>query len=930
MKRLRLSMAAILAIVILPSATALAQETRQWDLRYSPQNTIPGRGRAIARDGDGAIYTAGFFNNGSNNDIMILKFTSAGVLDTTFGDNGIQTYNSGNVEEAYGIAVDADKNVYVTGLANNGANNDVIVLKYTPSGALDTTFSGDGVQTFDNGNADAGYSIAVDADKAIYIVGTASNGADNDILILKYTSAGALDATFSGDGKIVYNSGSNDEGKCVFVDSNKNVFVAGRSNAGGTYGALVMKYTSVGVLDNSFDFDGIQTYDTGGAGEEANAVAVDSLGNVYVAGSSNSLGIVIDALILMYDATGTLVNTFSGDGIQSYDSGNDDVANGVAVDASGNVYVVGTSTDPILGSTDVFILKFLPIGILTTTFSGDGIALYATADHDEGYGIVVDSAGNVYIAGTTEISIYSTNIVLCLKYSSWGGISTTISGRNLARANAVASDGNGNIYVAGYLWNDTSADFLIMKYTQAGALDTTFSGDGIQTYDNGGKSDYANGIAVDANGTVYVVGTSDFGGITSDIVVLKYTSSGDLDTTFNGTGIAIYDNASDDAGAAIALDSNGNAYIAGTSNFDILVLKYTSAGALDASFSGDGIQIYAGSGGGLDFGNAIAVDGNGNTYVAGEANNGTDSDIVVLKYTSSGALDTSFNSTGIRIHDSGGTDSGKAIAVDSSLNVYVAGDRGNDAVILKYTSSGSADTSFSGDGMQIYDTGVNESAKAILVDANGEIYVCGTIGNGSNLDFLLLNYKSDGTLDTNFDGDGVLVYDGELGSDYGGALAWNNAIYVTGGWNGTRAWTMKFAAVPDAPSNLSATTFSSTRIELSWKDNAISETGFQIEISYDGTTFREQGTVSTNGAAYSSMGLESGYTHYYRVRAYNDIGYSTYSNVASATTENDDDKRGFCYIGTSSADGNRWNLLIVAFALLAGFFLMRPIRVLLR
>lgn len=92
--------------------------------------------------------------------------------------------------------------------------------------------------------------------------------------------------------------------------------------------------------------------------------------------------------------------------------------------------------------------------------------------------------------------------------------------------------------------------------------------------------------------------------------------------------------------------------------------------------------------------------------------------------------------------------------------------------------------------------------------------------------------------------------------------------------------------VPAAPSNLTATRASNTRINLAWTDNANNETGFRIERSTNGGAFVEIGTVGANVTAVGNTGLRRRTTYTYRLRSYNSAGNSAYSNSATATTRN--------------------------------------------
>src|SRR5262249_58803442 len=89
---------------------------------------------------------------------------------------------------------------------------------------------------------------------------------------------------------------------------------------------------------------------------------------------------------------------------------------------------------------------------------------------------------------------------------------------------------------------------------------------------------------------------------------------------------------------------------------------------------------------------------------------------------------------------------------------------------------------------------------------------------------------------------------------------------------------------PPAPSNLTATTVSPSRIDLAWTDNSAYEQGFRLERSTDGVTFTLLVSLAVNATTYSNTSLSAGVTYSYRIRAYDSVNHSRYSNVASATT----------------------------------------------
>jgi hypothetical protein len=370
-----------------------------------------------------------------------------------------------------------------------------------------------------------------------------------------------------------------DNGRGIAVDGSGNIYVVGTSRANwgtpvnahvGSYDPFVAKLDSSGsLLWNTF---------MGATGEDRGyAIAVDGSGNVYVAGYSSATwgapvnahsgGVGYDAFATKLDSSGSLLwNTFMGS--SSYDYGN-----AIAADDSGNVYVAGeshatwgTPVNPHAGSSEAFAAKLNSSGsLLWNTFMG-------SSSYDDGYAITIDSSGNVYVAG------YSSD--------NWGTPVNPAAGSGEAFAAKLNSSGS-------LLWN-------------------TFMGA------TGEDRGYA--IAVDGSGNVYVAGYSSAtwgapvnahsGGVEEDAFAAKLDSSGSLVwNTFIGSARYYYD------GYAIAVDDIGNAYVAGYFEYlpvlNIFATKVDSSGSLlwNACM---GSSSY-------DWGYAIAVDDSGNVYVGGHS-----------------------------------------------------------------------------------------------------------------------------------------------------------------------------------------------------------------------------------------------------------------------------------------------------------------------
>ncbi len=392
------------------------------------------------------------------------------------------------------------------------------------------------------------------------------------------------------------------------------------------------------------------------ASDRANALVIDASGNVYVAGTSYS-GISWDFVTIKYDSLGQQI------WLARFNSPNDynDEAKAIAIDSLGNVYVTGNSVGsyPYINYATV---KYNSMGVMQwyDIYNGpNNLYDFATS-------IAVDTSGNVYVTGTSHVSNtqcdyatikYNTNGVRewVSRYSS-GPINTM----NYARA--LTLDNSGNVLVTGQsaVYNNNSrGDYATVKYSESGTEQwvAIYSGLG-----PGLGDDNAYSVVSDDSGNVYVTGASD-GPLENnwDYATVKYNSSG------VEQWVARYDfSGADDGATSIAIDNSRNVYVTGASygplenNWDYATVKYNSSGVEQW------VSRY--NVGGSDFANAIAVDAAGNVYVTGRIGD-SNADYGTLKYNSSG------NQEWVAIYNGTGNnaDVAKSIAVDASGNVFVTG-----------------------------------------------------------------------------------------------------------------------------------------------------------------------------------------------------------------------------------------------------------------
>ena len=677
-------------------------------IEFSGNDTVS----AIAIDSADNLYITGSTNadmgetNGGSSDIYVAKITPAGNLDTSFSSTGIAqlgsvTVSSGDPsggDSPKDIKVDNSGNVYIVGDTYGGSlgesrgggsyDDDAFVVKLQADGSLDTSFSTTGIAqlgsvtmgpTRASKDEDFNAMLLLDDGSVVALGDTDGNigneyGGDRDVFLAKFTPNGLLDSGFSTDGFVQLGhstlglgTSASEDVKGISVDSSGNIFIAGRTSGsvgesnGGRSDLFIAKYlSSNSKLDPSFGNNGVLQLGRTTIGDkslghdELYDFYIDSSGKMYLLVSTTSeIGDTksgfspsnFDVAVIKLNADGTPDTSFSSDGFFQFGSANTpgssasiERARDFEVDASGNIYIVADTTSDFEetngGSKDVLVLKLTSAGVPDNTFAGNGIfhfgdaTLGANADgDDEPFGIAIDGSGNVYVTGYTDGNLDETN--------------------------------------AG------SDDIFVIKLTSAGALDSTFAGNGIlqlgaTTFPSATGRDRTTSIIVNSSQEVFVsgetyssLGESNDG--QNDAFVMKLDSSGALDTSFATNGIFQLGNTSVpgdansyDAFNDLSFDASNNIIVAGSttssieepySNSDVMLVRLTSSGVLDPTFDTNGVVHFGRTSLGSDrvssdeYVSRIYIDNSGDIYLTGDAESNLGdfhvggSDPFVIKYT---------------------------------------------------------------------------------------------------------------------------------------------------------------------------------------------------------------------------------------------------------------------------------------------------------
>ena len=357
---------------------------------------------------------------------------------------------------------------------------------------------------------------------------------------------------------------SNDYATAIAIDGCGNVYVTGLSWDNTTF----EDYVTIKYYPNG-DTAWVRRYNgPGNAGDYPYAIAVDGSGNVYVTGGSGGGETGQDYATIKYcpDGDTAWVRRYTAPGNYA------DHASSIAVDSSGNVYVTGCISDNSGRNHDYATIKYNPSGDTAWVRIYDG----PINDYDDAYAISVDGSGNIYVTGGSVGSGTNSDYAT-VKYYPNGDTAWmrryNSPGNSEDWAVAMSVDGSGNVYVTGYSRIATNFDYATIKYYSNG--DTAW----VRSYNGPGDSDdYADAIAMDGSGNVYVTGRSVDSGIVQDYATIKYYPNGDTAWVrrYNGPGN------SDDGASAIAVDGSGNVYVTGGSmgsgpGYDYATIKYFQA-----------------------------------------------------------------------------------------------------------------------------------------------------------------------------------------------------------------------------------------------------------------------------------------------------------------------------------------------------------------
>jgi uncharacterized delta-60 repeat protein len=410
---------------------------------------------------------------------------SSGDLDPSFGSGGkvVSAFPTGPAQ-AQAVVVDGSGRLLVAGFADVDANPstesyDFAVVRYNADGSLDSTFGVGGRATVPIGvGHDIGRAVAVDSSGRIVVAGYANNGSNDDFALVRFNPDGTLDTSFGSGGKVTTAIGTyQDQAKGVAIDSSGKIIAAGSAWIDGNDDLALVRYNADGTLDGSFGSGGKVTTNIGAA-EVVNAVALDGVGRIVVAGNTYGGG-NSRSLVARYTATGAPDPSFGNGGIVTAATTTFDVWNALAIDPAGRIVAAG-NVQP--NGTDMALARYLPTGVLDTSFGLDGTVItdIGGGSVEFGNGLAVDGVGRIVVAGVTSYG--SINRFVLARYRPNGSLDPTFGfegkvitnfGTSQDQCNAATIDAVGRIVTVGYSWVDGGYKFAVARYLTNDAPELT-------------------------------------------------------------------------------------------------------------------------------------------------------------------------------------------------------------------------------------------------------------------------------------------------------------------------------------------------------------------------------------------------------------------------------------------------------------------------
>ncbi len=626
-------------------------------IAVTPVGLLDDQAHAVAMDGT-KVVVAGECEVSGSTDMCLVRFNGDGSLDATFGTGGKAVFALSNqLDGAYALAVIGGQ-VYAGGRCGT-APISFCVIRLTAAGALDATWAANGKLYQGVGTNQSRVTALAASGSRLLAAGECSNGANTDFCLLRIDSTGQPDATLNGNGIVILPMGAGEDRLTGLTLVGGSTYLSGNCDAGVRKVFCLVQLTETGGISGSFN-GGVPLLDPIGSTNAFGNGLAAGFSTLTMAGTCGEL-FTLDWCLTRYSLSGQRDSSLASTGLVVQDlrvyPGYDTPVS-LLRQPDGKLLVSGTcSDDAVLYSR--CLARYAPDGSLDAGFGTAGIVLIPLGANTNDAALALDSADRIYVAGgCSNGTLFCVTRLLASgavdgTYGTGGTASALTSGGYFVYdIQGVVVDATGAAVAGGHCYDSNGlADFCAVKFTPAGALDTSF-GTGGRTFVSLGPND--NAASFIANGTGFLVSGDCFPGGTVRYCVLSLAANGLPDPAFGGgTGqVQVSMGTGNAFRPKAALSATGRIWLAGTCIVggvnQFCVARLMPDGTLDASFSGDGKASAPVRG--LDD-NALSVLADGTGLLVGgnckRAGTTVVYDFCLARFLADGTLDPAFNDSGV-------------------------------------------------------------------------------------------------------------------------------------------------------------------------------------------------------------------------------------------------------------------------------------------
>ena len=729
---------------------------------------------------DGKFLTV--LNIGVN--VQINRRLADGTIDSTYGKNGF----SANVEMINpAAALQSDGKIVVVGATTSG-NSDFIAARFDTSGKFDLSFGDKGVRVTDAGSeTDVLSSVAIQTNGKIVAGGQTSRGGINQFAMIRYDKDGTIDSSYGSQGLVITNFGGACNINSIALQTDNKVVAAGTFNNGSTTDFAIARYLKNGALDTTFNENGEVTSNFGNS-DNAISVAIDTTGKIIVGGYYTDPSDNSHFEIARYTANGSLDPSFNGSGVTGTTFGsNREYLSAIALQSNGEIIAGGNVFGAQSSYSELAFARFNVDGSIDNSFGTSGQTLdpMGSNDYDYLYFLTIAPNGQIFSGGYTlsnnlgsfSLVILNPSGSLDSSFAADGNLLFYYPGNDIGYLTPMVQN-NGKIVVNGTTTEPSIPNFLA-RFNSDGSSDHTYGNNGMATTNGSAAVMQTDQKVVESNsGTVD--STGDVG-----IVMSRYNLDGSPDLTYGTNGV-VQSFPGAFATYALAIQPDNKVVVGAdvTNNFgeSLALIRYNTDGTPDATFGTGGATIPN-----FQFFNypqSIAIGSDGKIIVSEVANNASGQTVAILaRFTSNGSIDSSFGLDGQLTLSPGVFAIPGFIALQADgkilLNYVVSYDYNTYYnFVSRYNSSGATDSLFGTNGTIAVD-----GSNFVMVEPDQKILVSGNVYDArNNSDVTISRYTTNGTPDSSFGTNGTTITkfaQGESLVNGVGAIS-NNELIVVG------------------------------------------------------------------------------------------------------------------------------------------------------